>query len=60
MKRIFRKFYQADRRLARTGGGCGLGLTIVRFLVEAHGGSVLVASEPGKGSTFTVALKGAA
>jgi len=60
MKRIFRKFYQADRRLARTGGGCGLGLTIVRFLVEAHGGSVLVESEPGKGSTFTVALKGTA
>jgi two-component system, OmpR family, phosphate regulon sensor histidine kinase PhoR len=56
MKKIFLKFYQADRRLARSGGGCGLGLSIVRFLVEAHGGSVRVASEPGKGSTFTVAL----
>jgi signal transduction histidine kinase len=56
MKKIFLKFYQADRRLARTGGGCGLGLSIVRFLVEAHGGSVRVASEPGKGSTFTVAV----
>jgi signal transduction histidine kinase len=56
MKRIFLKFYQADRRLSRSGGGCGLGLSIVRFLVEAHGGSVKVASEPGKGSTFTVAL----
>jgi signal transduction histidine kinase len=55
-KKIFLKFYQADRRLSRTGGGCGLGLSIVRFLVEAHGGSVRVSSEPGKGSTFTVAL----
>jgi signal transduction histidine kinase len=57
IKKIFRKFYQADRRLSRTGGGCGLGLPIVRFLVEAHGGRVGVASEVGKGSTFTVALK---
>lgn len=56
IKKIFLKFYQADRRLARTGGGCGLGLSIVRFLVEAHGGSVRVSSEPGKGSTFTIGL----
>ena len=56
VKKIFRKFYQADRRLSRTGGGCGLGLAIVRFLVEAHGGTVRVSSQPGKGSTFTVAL----
>jgi signal transduction histidine kinase len=56
IRKIFRKYYQADRRLARTGGGCGLGLAIVRFLVEAHGGSVRVFSEPGKGSTFTVIL----
>lgn len=59
LKKIFRKFYQADTRLARTGGGCGLGLSIVRFLVEAHGGRVSVASDPGKGSTFTVALRAA-
>jgi signal transduction histidine kinase len=56
-KRIFQKFYQADRRLSRSGGGCGLGLSIVHFLVEAHGGDVRVSSEPGKGSTFTVALE---
>jgi signal transduction histidine kinase len=56
-KKIFQKFYQADLRLSRTGGGCGLGLSIVSFLVEAHGGTVRVSSEPGKGSTFTVALE---
>ncbi len=57
IKRIFQKFYQADRRLSRSGGGCGLGLSIVHFLVEAHGGNVRVSSELGKGSTFTVALE---
>lgn len=56
-KKIFRKFYQADSRLSRTGGGCGLGLAIVRFVVEAHGGNVSVSSELGKGSTFRVALR---
>jgi signal transduction histidine kinase len=57
IKRIFRQFYQSDRRLARAKGGCGLGLAIVQYLVDAHGGTVRVASEPGKGSAFTVALK---
>ncbi len=56
-QRIFRKFYQVDQRLSRSGGGCGLGLSIVRFLIESQGGTVRVASEPGKGSTFTVALR---
>lgn len=59
MKKIFLKFYQADRLLSRAGGGCGLGLSIVRFLVEAHGGTVRVSSEPGKGSIFTVAVAAA-
>jgi len=57
VKKIFRKFYRVDPRLSRTGGGCGLGLSIVHFLVEAHGGSVRVHSEPGEGSTFTVTLE---
>lgn len=60
IKKIFHEFYQADWRLSRTGGGCGLGLSIVYFLIEAHGGSVRVSSEPGKGSTFTVALEAVA
>ena len=59
-QRIFRQFYQVDRRLARERGGCGLGLSIVDFIVRAHGGSVSVASQVGKGSTFTVTLPCAA
>jgi len=55
-KRIFRRFYQVDRRLARETGGCGLGLSIVEFIVRAHGGEVTVESEPGAGSTFRVRL----
>lgn len=59
-KRIFRRFYQVDRRLARETGGCGLGLSIVEFIVKAHGGSVRVESRPGAGSTFIVRLPCAA
>jgi signal transduction histidine kinase len=55
-KRIFRRFYQVDRRLARKAGGCGLGLSIVDFIVRAHGGSVSVESCLGTGSTFRVSL----
>ena len=55
-KKVFERFYQADQRLSRAGGGCGLGLSIVKFIVTAHGGSVSVASEPGRGSTFTVRI----
>jgi signal transduction histidine kinase len=53
-KRIFRRFYQVDRRLARETGGCGLGLSIVEFIVRAHGGEVQIESKPGAGSTFRV------
>jgi signal transduction histidine kinase len=59
-KRIFRRFYQVDQRLARETGGCGLGLSIVEFIVRAHGGSVRVKSRPGAGSTFIVRLPCAA
>jgi signal transduction histidine kinase len=55
-KKIFRRFYQVDRRLARQAGGVGLGLSIVEFIVKAHHGTVSVASRPGAGSTFTVSL----
>jgi signal transduction histidine kinase len=55
-KRIFKKFYQVDQRLARETGGVGLGLNIVEFIVRAHGGAVNVKSKPGEGSTFRVVL----
>jgi len=55
-ERIFRRFYQVDRRLSRETGGCGLGLSIVEFIVREHGGRVLVDSRPGAGSTFSVAI----
>jgi signal transduction histidine kinase len=55
-KKIFRKFYQVDRRLSREAGGCGLGLSIVDYIVRAHGGMVNVSSKLGEGSVFTVSL----
>jgi signal transduction histidine kinase len=51
-RRIFERFERASS--ARNYGGLGLGLYIVREIVEAHGGKVWVQSEVGKGSTFTV------
>jgi two-component system phosphate regulon sensor histidine kinase PhoR len=54
--RIFKRFYQVDPKLSRTGSGCGLGLSIVQFIVTAHHGAITVESEPGKGSTFTIML----
>lgn len=55
-KKIFDRFYQVDQSLSRRAGGCGLGLSIVKFIIEAHHGSVTAKSQPGKGSTFTVQL----
>jgi signal transduction histidine kinase len=54
---IFRPFYQVDSSTTRAHGGLGLGLSIVKHLVEAHGGSVEVASPAeGRGATFVVRL----
>jgi PAS domain S-box-containing protein len=59
LPRIFDLFVQGDRSLERTQGGLGIGLTVVRQLVEMHGGAVTAASEgPGKGSEFVVRLPG--
>ncbi|MEO8257532.1 MAG: ATP-binding protein [Acidobacteriota bacterium] len=55
-RRIFRRFYRVDQRLARETGGVGLGLSIVESIVRGHGGSVTVHSQPGEGSTFALRL----
>jgi two-component system phosphate regulon sensor histidine kinase PhoR len=55
-KRIFKRFYQVDRSLSRHAEGCGLGLSIAKFIVDAHKGTISVESRPGEGSIFTVHL----
>ena len=53
---IFERFYRADKSRNRLTGGSGIGLTIVKAIVDAHGGRVLVESHLGEGSRFTVRL----
>jgi signal transduction histidine kinase len=54
--RIFERFYQVEAHATRQRGGFGIGLSLVRRFVEAHGGDVTVKSVPGAGSTFTVRM----
>jgi len=58
--KLFQDFTQADSLTARRYGGTGLGLALSRKLARMMGGDVTVASEPGKGSVFTVRLPGGA
>jgi two-component system sensor histidine kinase BaeS len=53
---VFDRFWRAEKSRSRRTGGSGLGLSIVRQLVAAHGGTVAVASELGAGSVFTLRL----
>ncbi len=54
--KIFDRFYRVDKARSRELGGAGLGLAIVQWVVQIHGGSITVESEPGQGSIFIVRL----
>ena len=56
LERIFERFYRVDYARSRANGGSGLGLAIVKHIAAAHDGDVLVWSQPGRGSTFTIRL----
>ena len=56
LDQIFRKFYKGDKSRTRSGESFGLGLAMVKWIVEAHDGNIMVESKLGEGSTFTVLL----
>jgi two-component system sensor histidine kinase BaeS len=60
LSHVFERFYRVDKSRSRAGGGSGIGLTIAKHLVEAHGGHIEAASDgPGQGSTFSFTLAAA-
>jgi len=56
MARVFDRFYRSDNARRREDGGSGLGLTIARSIVEAHGGTIEAQNTPGEGAAIIIEL----
>lgn len=59
LARVFERFYRADKSRSRDSGGAGLGLSIAKWIAEAHQGTIEARSEQDRGSTFILTLPGA-
>jgi two-component system phosphate regulon sensor histidine kinase PhoR len=59
LARLTERFYRVDSGRSRETGGTGLGLAIVKHVIQRHGGEILIDSEPGKGSVFSLTLPAA-